>query len=228
MNNNKTAHMAVEYDEKVRATIPNYEFFHTETIDLVKTINPNPEKWLDTGCGTGTFVISAMKTFKSTKFVLADPSVKMLAITKEKLLQISGLKAEMLEPVPSQDIMQSYSKFDVITAIQAHHYLHREDRKAATDNCLRMLKSGGIYVTFENTRPLSDVGVKIGLDRWKQFQISQGKSTEEAEKHIDRFEKEYYPVTIEEHLGLLKEVGFSTVEVFWISYMQAGFYAIKD
>jgi hypothetical protein len=35
--------MACEYDEKIKATMPNYKFFHSETIDILKTINPIPK-----------------------------------------------------------------------------------------------------------------------------------------------------------------------------------------
>jgi tRNA (cmo5U34)-methyltransferase len=228
MNDNKTAHMAKEYDGKVRITIPNYEFFHSETINLVKTVRPEPEKWLDTGCGTGTFVLFAMKVFNNTSFVLADPSVEMLAIAKEKLSQPGSIRAEVMQPVSSEEIDLPDKNFDVITAIQAHHYLDVKGRKGATRNCFRMLKSGGIYITFENIRPLSEKGIKIGLERWKQLQISQGKTDAEAENHTRRFGVEYFPITITEHMELLREVGFSTVELLWFSYMQAGFYAVKE
>ncbi|MCX7749310.1 MAG: methyltransferase domain-containing protein [Clostridia bacterium] len=228
MNDNKTAHMALEYDEKIRATIPNYDLFHSETIDLVKRINPTPQKWLDTGCGTGTFAVDAMKAFKSTKFVLADPSAEMMDIAMKKIDKTDSMKMESLGILSTEEIELPDESFDVITAIQAHHYLQQEGRKAATKNCFRLLKPGGIYITFENIRPLSEAGLKIGLERWKQFQILQGKSDEEAHKHIYRLDKEYFPITIEEHLELLRTAGFSTVEVFWASYMQAGFYGMKE
>jgi tRNA (cmo5U34)-methyltransferase len=32
---------------------------------------------------------------------------------------------------------------------------------------------------------------------------------------------------VPEHLALLRETGFKTVELFWKSHMQAGFYAVK-
>ena len=227
MNDNKSAHMANEYDEKIRETIPYYDAFHLETIDLVKSINAIPEKWLDTGCGTGNFISSAAKAFKGTKFVLADPSKDMLDIARQKISGAGCTELELLYPVPSGGIELPEEEFEVITAIQCHHYLDVEGRKEAIQNCFRMLKCNGVFITFENIRPLSQVGTLIGLDRWKQFQTSKGKSDEEAEKHIGRFDKEYFPITIEEHLELLKEVGFSFVEVFWYSYMQAGFYAIK-
>ena len=37
----------------------------------------------------------------------------------------------------------------------------------------------------------------------------------------------YFPLTMEQHIQLLKSVGFRKVHVFWISYMQMGIYAMK-
>ena len=48
-----------------------------------------------------------------------------------------------------------------------------------------------------------------------------------AEEHAKRFNNEYFPISVEEHLNLLKETGFKNVNLFWLSHMQAGFYAIK-
>ena len=227
MNDNTTAHKAEEYDGKIRATIPNYEYFHSETIDLVKSINPSPEKWLDTGCGTGTIVDLALNSFKNTSFFLADPSKDMLSIAGKKLLNDKNNRVQILDSVSSQELKLPEKEFDVITAIQAHHYLDRDGRKAAVENCFRMLKTGGVFIAFENIHPFTASGIKVGLDRWMRFQMSCGKGEEEAQKHVQRFGKEYYPVTIEEHLGLLRDTGFSVVEILWVSYMQAGFYAIK-
>jgi len=228
LNDNTTAHKAEEYDGKIRSTIPNYEYFHSGTIDLVKSINPSPEKWLDTGCGTGTLADLALNSFKNTIFFLADPSKDMLSIARKKLLHNKNNRVQILDPVASRDLKLPENEFDVITAIQAHHYLDREGRKASVENCFRMLKSGGIFITFENIRPFTASGIKVGLDRWKRFQMSCGKSEEEAQKHVERFGREYFPVNIEEHIGLMRDTGFSTVEILWVSYMQAGFYAIKE
>jgi len=70
-------------------------------------------------------------------------------------------------------------------------------------------------------------GTEIGLTNWQCFQIGRGKSAEAAESHIKRFGIEYLPITVEEHLALLREAGFRLVELLWFSYMQAGFYAVK-
>ena len=90
-----------------------------------------------------------------------------------------------------------------------------------------MLKRGGIYITFENIRPNSEKGTQIGLERWKRFQLAHGKSEESVKKHLARFNTEFFPITLKEHLQLLLETGFGVYEILWVSYMQAGFYAIK-
>jgi tRNA (cmo5U34)-methyltransferase len=39
-SDNTTPYNAREYDNNVRKTIPFYELFHAETIDLVKSLKP--------------------------------------------------------------------------------------------------------------------------------------------------------------------------------------------
>lgn len=57
--------------------------------------------------------------------------------------------------------------------------------------------------------------------------ISNGKTKQEVLKHTDKRGKMVFPLTTAEHLKLLKLCGFSCVELLWLSYMQAGFLAVK-
>lgn len=79
-HNNTTSHSAAEFDEKIIASIPFYDLFHRQSIDLVRSIDKSPRKWLDTGCGTGNLYLCAKKCFPNTEFTLADPSEEMLAV----------------------------------------------------------------------------------------------------------------------------------------------------
>ena len=137
-------------------------------------------------------------------------------------------RLEFLIASPTQEFSQKLEEQpDVITAIQCHHYLSREGRAKATDVCYNLLKEGGIYITFENIRPLTEEGITIGKRYWGNFQLTHGRNDEEVKEHLERFDTEYFPITVEEHLELLRKTGFKTVELFWYSYMQAGFYCIK-
>lgn len=111
--------------------------------------------------------------------------------------------------------------------MQSHHYLSAEQRKQATQNCFRALKNGGIYITFENIKLSSAESDSLAIKRWESYLRSYGKTEQEVQAHIDRRGTEVFPVTINEHLELLRACGFATADVLWASYLQAGFFAIK-
>ncbi len=226
INDNKTPHKSSEYDIKVKKTIPFYECFHQQTVDLIKTVNPSVKKWLDTGCGTGLFIKRALPLFKDCTFILVDPSDEMLTIARKRL---NGYKnIEYIDPVRTENIkLEGKKEFDVITAIQVHHYLNRKDRIRATRNCYKLLKDDGIYVTFENIKSENDEMIYFQLERWMNFQLIEGRSEEEVSEHKKRFNLKYFPIKVSEHLKLLNSTGFRIVEIFWLSYLQAGFFCIK-
>ncbi|MBP1909545.1 class I SAM-dependent methyltransferase [Methanolobus bombayensis] len=225
---NKTPHLPEDYDTKISAVLPYYRTFHQETINLIKSLPQAPTVWMDTGCGTGTFVSKAIEHFPDTKFLMIDPSEGMLKHTKKKLSSFSSGKVKILEASTTQDFTQELNeKPDVITAIQCHHYLDMENRKKAVKKCYELLKKGGFFITFENINPLTEEGISVGKRYWGDFQRVHARTEDEIEIHLERFGTEYFPITVEEHLKLLRETGFRTVELFWYSYMQAGFYCIK-
>ena len=126
-NDNTTPHSAAEYDIAVRKTIPFYQEFHKQTLDLIKTLKPDVKSWLDTGCGTGYTVEEAAKKFSHTAFTMADPSSKMVEMAKERLSKYKD-KITFIN-CPTQDIPQSLnSTFDVITAIQSHLYMDKKNQ----------------------------------------------------------------------------------------------------
>ncbi|MEN6329757.1 MAG: class I SAM-dependent methyltransferase [Methanobacteriaceae archaeon] len=225
---NSTSHLASDFDVQVADTLPYYQSFHEETVNLIKAMDIQPQTWLDTGCGTGTLVNRAIKEFPETKFILCDPSVEMLHQAQQKLKSYPFGDFLFLKPLPTQDFPPELcASPDVITAIQSHHYLSFDKRKMATQACYQLLKEGGVYITFENVRPSTDEGIEIGKRYWKNFQLRGKRDSQAVDVHLARFDREFFPITVEEHLDLLREIGFRVVELFWYSYMQAGFYGIK-
>jgi tRNA (cmo5U34)-methyltransferase len=222
-SDNTSSHSSSIYDLEILKTIPYYTNIHDETINFIKAYRNEPRNWLDTGCGTGNFAAKVLDQFNLNEIVLADPSEEMLNIAKNKLQKknITYIHSDSY----SLNLTNDY--FEVITAIQAHHYLSKDDREKATRKCYNLLQSNGMYVTFENTRPISDESIIITKEYWKQFQIKQGKTVEQAENHLNRFDKEYFPVMVNEHLELYSNIGFRIVDFFWKSYFQVGFYCIK-
>ena len=102
---NTTSQSAALYDANVEKTIPRYSQFHSETLDLVGAVIPNPSLWLDTGCGTGNLAAKAAERFAGVKFILSDPSPAMLNIAREKL---PGMAVEYIQSGSETLVPQSY------------------------------------------------------------------------------------------------------------------------
>jgi len=229
VTDNATPYGASEYDPRVRETIPFYETIHLEIIDLVKTVKPDVARWLDTGCGTGHLVELALTEFPQARFVLADPAEMMLDQAKKRFEAERNSRLRFLEPTGNEDLVERVGglPFQVVTAILCHHYLGPAERRRAMQACYDVLEDQGLFVTIENIAPRTEQGIQIGLDRWKRWQVRIGRSKKEIDDHRKRFGVKYFPITADDHVRLMAEVGFQTVEMFWLSQMQAGFYSIK-
>ena len=218
-SDNATPHQAKNYDSDISSTIPYYQSFHQETINIIKATGNEPEMWLDTGCGTGSLIKMALKEFHNTLFILGDPSAEMLNRAQEKLSESHAKRIHFMEPLPTQQLNSKICpKVDVITAIQSHHYLSPKERKKAIIACYDLLNENGVFITFENIRPVTSEGIKIGKNNWKSFQLSQGRSEKTVYNHLQRFDTEYFPITVAEHFKLLKDSGFKVGGTFLVFF----------
>lgn len=222
MNNNKSAFGPSEYDRKIKQTLPYYDEFYKQVIDLVKIFQNSEVRWLDIGCGTGKMGSFAFENIELEKFVFCDSSDEMIRIAKERF-RYSNAEFSVCDV---QNLTYT-NEFHVITAIQVNHYLQTGERKTALKRCYEALKENGLFISFENFSPFTDIGKSVYLEKWKRYQMRQGKSQEESENHIERYGKDYFPITLEEHFKLMQNCGFQAVEILWLSNMQVGFWGIK-
>jgi tRNA (cmo5U34)-methyltransferase len=222
---NTSSYNADQYDRQIRLTIPHYDDIHNEILNFVKVQCPNPETWLDTGCGTGSFIRKAHDVFPDTEFFIADPSEGMLTKARQNL---EGCRYSLIGRCGTADLPAATDRrFDVITAIQCHHYLSREGRNEAVHACHSLLKDGGFFITSENIRPFSDEGIARSLSYWGEFQRQAGRNEGEVNDHLKRFNHEYFPITVTEHLQCYRDAGFSVADILWLSYLQCVFWCKK-
>ena len=222
MKDNASAYNSSIYDEHIINVLPYYREFHDQALDVVRAMGIDSPAWLDTGCGTGTLVMRILEAFPNAQLTLCDPSEKMLDIAKTKL---SGNDIRYF--TLSSEQLKFEDEFDVVTAIQCHHYLDLEGRENAVRACHKALKDSGVFITFENIKMETEAADAIALKRWQTFLEEHDNSPEDVRMHIERRGVEVFPITISEHIELLKKCGFRSVNVLWTSYLQAGFWAIK-
>ncbi len=222
MKQNSTPFDVAEYDSQIKRTLPFYEEMFQQIVDIISLLDLQSIKWLDVGCGTGKMARTALEIFEIEKMLCIDVEQEMIKRAESFCDEenVEFLQSDIRE-LPYQEI------FDVVTAVQVNHYFKKAERMAAIKKCYSVLKDDGIYISFENFAPDSEEGARLYLERWRQFQIVNGKSKVEVDLHIERYSRDYFPVTISESIELLKECGFRMVEILWVSYMQVGILARK-
>lgn len=222
MNDNKSAFNSDNYDKKIKQTLPYYDDFYTQVVEVVKIFNHKALRWLDIGCGTGKMGSVAFENVELDKFVFCDSSDEMIRIAKERF---NCHNAEF--SVCDVQNLTYDNEFDVITAIQVNHYLHIDERRVALQKCYESLKNNGLFFSFENFEPFTSVGKTVYLEKWKRYQMKQGKTFEECKKHIERYGKDYFPISLSKNLELMRNCGFKVVEILWLTNMQVCFWGIK-
>lgn len=220
---NTTSQPAAEYDANITKTIPYYKIIQEESLRIIGALQKDPKNWLDAGCGTANLSAQAIQLFPDCQFTLSDPSAPMLDIAREKL---SGCNCSFLAGA-TESLTLPAESLDVITACLSHHYSSKADKAKILNNCYQALRPGGIYLTIETVLKDSELAVDTGVELWRLAQIKAGKTEEAANKHVSRLGTELAPVTIHEHFELMKNAGFKIVELYWVSGMQAAFYAVK-
>lgn len=223
MADNVSAFKAEDYDAKIKQTLPYYDEFYVQITDIVYSMYGYSNiNWLDVGCGTGKMAETAFSKLPIENFTFCDCSQEMIDISKQRF---SKSRANFI--VADIRKINFSNKFDIVTSIQVNHYFNRTDRATVIRNCYNALKSNGMFITFENFAPESKITEQLYLRRWKTYQQVRGKTAKESDSHIRRYGNDYFPITIRQHMELIKSCGFKTVEIFWLSYLQVGILAIK-
>jgi tRNA (cmo5U34)-methyltransferase len=224
VSDNATPHKADEYEREVRRTIPMHDAMLDEAILVALAAVPQPRRWLDTGAGPGELVRRARHALgERTDFFVADPAAAMLELARAKNPGLDGSHFLLAGSAALPDL----APFDVITAVQCHHYGDRPAREAAVRRCFELLASPGVLVVFENVRADTEVGHRMQRHRWAAWQVREGRDEETVVKHIAREGVAFQPIAPSEHLALFGRVGFDGAELVFRNYAQGGFVAWK-
>lgn len=225
MSDNIAAFDSAEYDRKIRRTVPFYDEIYRQITDLVSAYKGSASlTWLDAGCGTGKTAEAALSSLPIKRFVFLDSSPEMLDISRQRFCG-ANTDTEFIAADVRDVSFNEY--FDVVTAVLVNHYFDRQGRLKAVKNCYDALKQDGIFISVENFAPNSGNGKELYLKRWEEYRRENGCTQKECADHTARCGRNYFPITISEHLRVLEEAGFRASEIFWLSYMQVGLMGIK-
>jgi tRNA (cmo5U34)-methyltransferase len=180
---------------------------------LVSVIPFSDEKtfsMIDLGCGTGTISQSVKSRFSNVKITCVDIAEKMLEIAKDKLdgniicIQADFNKFEFPE------------KYDLILSSLALHHLENDsDKFAFYEKIYSALNQNGIFINIDVVLGSDDALQDVYMKKWKEFMSKNVSDEEINSKWIPTYYAEDRPTQLTSHLDMLKNSGFSSIDVIY-------------
>ena len=170
---------------------------------------------LDLGIGTGLELESIFERFPGLAVTGIDLSGEMLRLLRKKY---PGKNLD-LRQMSYFDYDMGVGRFDAaLTVMTLHHYTH-EVKTDLYRRILRALKPGGVYVESDYMIPMEEEDPQALED----FYFAEYERLK-REQGLDQAQEYHYdtPCTVENQKKMLRDAGFSQVEVVW----QQGFTAV--
>lgn len=215
---------AEQYDGIIKNIIPYYRQMVEAVVNTIPFGYTSDIKVLDLGCGTGTIASAVKNAFPNAKLTCLDISGKMLQIADSK---ING--AQETTYINSDFHEFNFDKkYDaVVSSLALHHLVTREDKFDFYRKIYSGLNNGGAFVNADVVLASTDILQKRYMEQWKDFMCMNVTKDEVENKWIPTHYEEDRPVSLMEHIEMLKEIGFADIDVVWKYYNFAVYMAVK-
>ena len=181
---------------------------------------------LDVGCGAGNYTLKLLERLPNLNVTLIDLSQVMLDRAVERLRPVTGSNIEAIQG----DIRQidiGGQRHDIILAASVLHHLRDDSQwRSVFEKFYGGLRPGGsvwIFDLIDSSIP----EVQATMRRRYGEYLTQLKDEAYRDQVFAYIEKEDTPRSLMFQLDLLREVGFSNVEVLHKNACFAAFGAVK-
>ncbi|MDT0690814.1 class I SAM-dependent methyltransferase [Salegentibacter sp. F188] len=191
-----------------------------------KRIAPKAKNLLDIGCGAGNYSLMMLLKMPHLNCTLVDLSKPMLDKAVERVSQKANGKVEALQgDIRAVELPENH--FDIILAGAVLHHLRDDsDWEATFEKLFRLLKPGGCLMISDLITQDTDVVNDYVWEKYGEYLESiDGK--EYRQKVLDYIAKEDSPRSMNYQLDLMKQVGFSKVEILHKNLCFGAFGGIK-
>ena len=224
-----------DFDAGIRQLLPRYD----EMLEVITRCVPSASrKILELGCGTGELTLKILKRCPDAEIIALDYSPRMISFAREKVTSSgyeqrwSGQEADFGEWASYPDKFNIGADFDACISSLAIHHLTDEMKQNLFTRINESLIPTGCFWNADPTLPeaptLTEV-YKLAREEWATQQGTRladvrariGNSTTYGYSNQDQL------ATLNAHLQMLMQAGFSTVAVPWKYYGLAVFGGIK-
>ncbi|MBA4385453.1 MAG: hypothetical protein C0410_12015 [Anaerolinea sp.] len=206
--------VAALYSQRDPVWLPEFRQMFALVPELLKPHLKANSLILDVGAGTGNLSRTVLEAIPDVSCVLMDFSANMLSAAPLVLAPFAG----RFETLVADFIDADYgtAKYNaIISSFAIHHCRGSAEYAPLYQKFARALKPGGIFVCCDVVAGADDTLSQLNENGWRTFLKDQGLEVAEVERILSNYHVEDSPLDLPSHLQLLKDVGFTTVDVVW-------------
>jgi tRNA (cmo5U34)-methyltransferase len=203
--------VAEVFDDMVSRSVPFYKEVIDSVVDWVYRFYQQDTMVYDLGCSTGTTTAAIVQAIAGPMAITGiDQSEPMLQLATKKLAAIDdGEKHVQFLCQNALDVDYHNASFFILN--YTLQFLPVGKRHSLLKNIFEALNDGGVLFLSEKVRCHVPVFQETFTQQYEDFKRQAGYSKTEIERKKEALDQVLVPLTIEEHLQLLKKVGFQSV-----------------
>ncbi|MGV3761591.1 class I SAM-dependent methyltransferase [Parapedobacter sp.] len=194
--------------------------------EAARRIVPGAENLLDIGCGAGNYSLTMLSKIPGLNCTLVDLSKPMLDRASERVSpQTDGEVAVLQGDIREVELAENH--FDIILAgAVLHHLRDDKDWETTFEKLFKLLRPGGCLMIADLVTQNTDVLSDYTWERYGDYLERLG-GKEYRQNVLDYVAKEDSPRSINYQLDLMRQVGFSAVEILHKNMCFGAFGGIK-
>ncbi len=218
--------VAQDFDSHVRKSVPLYDEFQRMVVEMSEWFVKANSIIYDLGSSTGETISLLLKKHsgkRNVRFIGIDNSAPMIKAAEKKC------NHENVEFV-LRDVIEvaEFPNADFIISLYTLQFLPLKNRRKVLQRINRDLSEGGAVVISEKIRGENSLFEDLWVELYWDFKQAQGLSSDQVIQKAKSLRGVLVPLTLTENINLLREVGFSNIDVFAKWYNFAGIIAVKS
>lgn len=217
--------MVESYDSLIRRAVPRYDEMIARLIEYLPL---KAGDILELGSGTGNLSLQLARMFGDASLTYVDASAEMLAVTSSRLEQAGALlRHSTFVESRFEELDFPPETFDlVVSSISLHHVV---DKAGLYRRLRTSLREGGTFCFADQIRGEPEGNHQINWERWLDFCRAPGNcSPDEIQSLLDHAAAHDHYTTLTDHVQLLNEAGFASIDCVWRNWMWGIVTAVRD
>lgn len=205
---------AALFDQFFFKVMPRYEEMLQALIAALPFDKKDKLRIVDLGCGTGNLTEKLIQVYPGASITCIDLAENMLKMAKSKLKDHPNIRF-WLGDVRRFDYQENY---DLIVASMVLHHVEGREKPRFYRRLYQALSKRGVFFCIDIFVSSNDHLQKLCMDKWKTFMQANGLPLKRINEMIMRHQKEDRPVVFADELKIMRQAGFSCVEVILKHY----------